>query len=96
MIFLCQIHWICLYAVFITKMLNDQLKIEWYVLSIRRFIILRLMITSNNHNIDRNKVIAKDIGMFVKGCPPTIARIALNNVVNRFCPGALSKITPFT
>ena len=38
----------------------------------------------------------KDIGMFVSGCPPMIALIALKRVVSLLSPGALSNITPLT
>lgn len=38
----------------------------------------------------------KDIGIFVRRCPPMIALIALNRDVTLLSPGALSKITPFT
>lgn len=34
--------------------------------------------------------------MFVIGCPPMIALIALKSAVNLLSPGALSNITPLT
>lgn len=52
--------------------------------------------TSKNQSIERKIVMRKDIGMFVSGCPPMIALIALKRAVNLLSPGALSNITPLT
>lgn len=62
-------------------------------IAIKRVIIIN---TSKNQSIDKKIVIKKDIGMFVIGCPPMIALIALKRAVNLLSPGALSNITPLT